>query len=189
MKRVVVYDSNILYPALLRDLLIRLAESDLIEARWTDKILDEMVRAITLNRPELVDRIKRTRSVIKQNLPDSLVSGYEYLIPKLQLPDSNDRHVLAAAIHCGASIIVTDNLKDFPDSVLSRYKIVANSPDRFLSDLLRSDPTKVIHVIGNLSANLLKPPIEFLELLDSFSKNHMPKAVEIIWEFFKLMDS
>lgn len=189
MSSKVILDSNVLYPALLRDLLILLHEAKLFHARWTDEILDEMVRSITSNRPEIANRIKRTRSVMKENLPDSLVSGHEYLIPKLQLPDPHDRHVLAAAIHCRVSIIVTDNLKDFPDRVLSKYKIIANSPDQFLSDLLQRDPTKVIRVIGDLSANLLHPPIELPESLDSFAENHIPKTTEIIWEFLNSTDS
>ena len=51
-----------------------------------------------------------------EHVPDCLVTGYEPLISGLSLPDADDRHVLAAAIHVGASLIITYNLSDFPAS-------------------------------------------------------------------------
>jgi hypothetical protein len=65
-------------------------------------------------------------------VPDCLVTGYEPLIEGLTLPDPNDRHILAAAIRCGAQIIVTLNLKDFPADVLDPYGVEAMHPDEFL---------------------------------------------------------
>ena len=114
-----------------------------------------------------------------------LVSDYEYIIPELQLPDPDDRHVLAAAIRCEAHTIVTDNLKDFPVNILSKYNIFPLSSDQFLCKLLEVDPDTIIRVLGEQSVNLVNPSIELDELLDSLSKNHVPEAVEIIWDFLK----
>lgn len=69
--------------------------------------------------------------------PKCLVSGYEARIPDLQLPDPNDRHVLAAAIEAGATVIVTFNLSDFPRFSLQPYGIRAVPPDTFLETLFR----------------------------------------------------
>lgn len=113
----VVYDACVLYPAPLRDLLMRLALTDLYRARWTDMIHDEWTRNLKRQRPDLKDEdLERTRSLMNASVRDCLVTGFQPLIPAIQLPDPDDRHVVAAAIHCGASLIVTFNLKDFPRS-------------------------------------------------------------------------
>src|SRR5687767_9319707 len=114
MAFVVIYDACVLYPAPLRDLLIRLAGKRLVQARWTEQILDECFRNIAANRPDLPEAaLRRTRELMNRALPDVLVTGYEELIDGLTLPDPNDRHVLAAAIRSGAQVIVTTNLDDF----------------------------------------------------------------------------
>ena len=75
---------------------------------------------------------------------DALVSGFEPLIETLILPDPDDRHVLAAAIHGGAQVIVTQNLKDFPSSALSRFSLRAQHPDAFLVELLHAEKLAVL---------------------------------------------
>ena len=117
-----VYDANILYPAPLRDLFIRLAQAGLVRARWTEAIHDEWVRNILKDNPALSpDRLARTRALMNEAVRDCLVTGYEDLIESLSLPDPDDRHVLAAAIRADAEVIVTFNLKDFPEGTLASY--------------------------------------------------------------------
>jgi hypothetical protein len=82
--------------------------SGLVRARWTDAIHDEWIRKVLQNRPDLTaQQLARTRELMNRAVPDCLVSGYEKLIDKLELPDPDDRHVLAAAIHARANVIVT----------------------------------------------------------------------------------
>ena len=131
MAFVVVYDACVLYPAPLRDLLLRLAANGLVRARWTEQILDECFRNILINRPDLNEAsLQRTRDLMNRAIPDVLVTGFEGLIAGLDLPDLDDRHVLAAAIRSGAQVIVTANLDDFPTEKLSPYAIEAQHPDR-----------------------------------------------------------
>jgi len=99
---VVVYDACVPYPAALRDLLIRLAASGLFQAR-----------------PDLTGKLDRTRALMEAAIPAATVSGYEPLVPTLKLPDADDRHVLAAAIRCSAQVIVTTNVRDFPEDALA----------------------------------------------------------------------
>lgn len=71
---------------------------------------------------------------------DALVTGYESLIPGLWLPDPNDRHVLAAAILARADVIVTANLRDFPEEIVGAFGIEAQHPDEFILNLLDLAP-------------------------------------------------
>lgn len=107
----VLYDACVLYPAPLRDLLMHLALTGLYRAKWTNEIHDEWIRNVLVNRKDL-DRktLEKTRLLMNSHVRDCLVEGYQKLIPMLSLPDPDDRHVLAAAIHSKCSVIVTYNL-------------------------------------------------------------------------------
>ncbi|MFI7105123.1 PIN domain-containing protein [Nonomuraea sp. NPDC050227] len=110
MTFVVVYDANVLYGNTLRDLLIRLAMTARVQARWTNGILDEMQRNLAANRPDIpAEKLDKLRRLMNSAVRDCLVEGYEPLIEGLKLPDADDRHVLAAAIKVGAKAIVTSN--------------------------------------------------------------------------------
>lgn len=94
-----IYDACVLYPAPLRDFLLRLAMTELFRARWSDHIHGEWMNGVVRNRPDIpIEQLDRTRKLMNQAVPDCLVTGYEELMDSLQLPDPNDRHVLAAAI-------------------------------------------------------------------------------------------
>ena len=86
----VIYDACVLYPAPLRDLLMRLALTDLYRARWTDMIHDEWTRNVLKQRPDLkAEDLQRTRSLMNSHVRDSLVTGFEHLIPSDELPDAD----------------------------------------------------------------------------------------------------
>ena len=96
MPFVVVYDANALYGNAQRDLLIRIAQSGLVQAKWTDQILDEMIGNLGKKRPDIPpEKLGTLRELMNQAVRDCLVTGYEPLIESLQLPDPDDRHVLA----------------------------------------------------------------------------------------------
>jgi len=114
-------DASALYPSLLRNILMRLARRDAYRAFWSARVQEEWARAILRNRPQLTpEKISRTQRLMDAEIDDANVAGYEFLIESIRLPDADDRHVLAAAIHCGAKIIVTANLRDFPASALCK---------------------------------------------------------------------
>jgi predicted nucleic acid-binding protein len=167
---VAVYDACVLYPFHLRNVLIQCAFDGLVDARWTDDIHDEWIRnlaAKTLSLP--IERLIATRDRMKAVLPEADVANYRPLVTNLELPDPDDRHVLAAAIAGKASIIVTWNLKDFPASSLRPYGITSQSPDDLLSDLHAASPDALISSVKCARHNLRKtaPSIEtFVEALE-----------------------
>lgn len=156
---VAVYDACVLFPPSLRDLLVWLSISGACRARWTDAIHEEWIRGVLANRPNVKrSSLDRCRQLMDASVPDSLIVGYEELIPTLTLPDPDDRHVLAAAIHGGADGIVTFNLKDFPSSVLDAYGIEAIHPDEFVVRLLESSPESVCFAVRSQRELLKCPP-------------------------------
>jgi len=158
-----VVDANLLYPARVRDLLIRLDLAGLYQARWTEQILDECFDNLSEDRPELpAAQLARTRDLMAVALPDAIVTDHEGLIEGLALPDPDDRHVLAAAITAEASHLVTQNLDDFPD-VPSGLVVV--SADEFVLDLANHDLDAVATVLNEQAGSLTNPPMTAMELL------------------------
>lgn len=101
-------DACVLYPPSLRDLLMRAAVAGTYEPRWTEQIHDEWIRNVLADNTNVtLAQLSRTRRLMNQTISASVVSNYEALISTLSLPDSNDRHVLAAAMKANAPLIVT----------------------------------------------------------------------------------
>jgi hypothetical protein len=165
----VIYDACVLYPAPLRDFLMRLGLSGCFRARWSRQIHEEWKSNLLLNRPQLTRaQLDRTSDLMDYAIADSVVTGHEGLISGLDLPDPNDRHVLAAAIRCGASVIVTFNLKDFPAEALFRFGIEAQHPDEFVDNLMDLNMGAVLAAAQRQRAALKSPSLgadQFLEIL------------------------
>ncbi len=185
MAFVVVYDACVLYPAPLRDLLVRIANTGIVRARWTDAILDECFRSILEQRPDLKpEALSRTRELMKQAVPDCLVTGFEALIDGLTLPDRDDRHVLAAAIRTGAQAIVTFNLADFPDDKLAPYSVDPKHPDDFVLDAINLAPDVVVKVVSDQAGALKNPPRSVGDLLDTLRDLGLVRSVARLRELF-----
>ena len=183
-----VYDANVLYPAPLRDLFIRLAQAGLVRARWTEAIHDEWVRSVLKHNPALSpDRLARTRGLMNEAVRDCLVTGYEDLIETLSLPDADDRHVLAAAIRADVEVIVTFNLKDFPAETLAGYGIEALHPDEFLESLFGSAPGPVCAAVKRQRESLRNPPKTAEELLATLEDSGLVQFVSRLRQFVELL--
>lgn len=179
------YDACVLYPAPLRDLLMQLALTNLFRARWTEQIHDEWIRNLLKKRPDLtLQQLIRTKELMNSHVRDCLVTNYEYLIPSLELPDPDDRHVLAAAIQGNADVIVTTNLSDFPSSVLSNHNIEAQHPDDFISDLLDLKPSKGLAAAKICQQRLKNPSKSFDEYLEILLKQSLTVSVSMLQELY-----
>lgn len=134
----VILDANVLIPAALRDLLLRMAEQEVISPHWSNEILDEIVR--NLHRVGVSDeQAVRLIAALDRAFPEALVTDYDVFMSLL--PEGiEDRHVLAAALCAHAPTILTQNLKHFPPELCSRYGVTAQSPDSFLLDVYRAFP-------------------------------------------------
>lgn len=181
MKYTVVYDANVLYPSVLRDVLIRVAQKGLVRARWSNLILDEVFRNLRANRPDL-DPVKldRTRQLMCAAVPDCLVLGYEKLTAAIELPDPDDRHILAAAIRAGAQTIVTANLRDFPPDTLREWDIEAKSPDAFLQDIYHIDGALTHQAVSEAAAARRNPYTTVGEIVDALDRLGLPVAASLL---------
>ncbi len=174
----VVYDACVMYPAPLRSLLMYLALSGLFRARWSDDIHEEWIRSLLKSRDDLTrHQLERVRALMDQHVPGALVTGYQALIPAIDLPDADDRHVVAAAIQTRAEAIITFNLKDFPDEVLSAYHLRAIHPDTFMADLIDLNVGAMIEAARRHRGGMKNPPFDVDEYLDCLLKQRLPETV------------
>jgi len=170
-------DANVLYPAPLRDLLLSLASEGVFTAHWTDQIHDEWMRNVLLQRPELnPERLARTRARMNLYAVGALVEGYEDRISTLVLPDPEDRHVLAAALHAGAELIVTFNLKDFPVKVLEPLGVLAQHPDIFVLERFEEGRDSVIDALRRQRERLVNPPSSALEFVETLRRQGLSRT-------------
>ena len=178
------FDANVLYPSGLRNFLMHLALTGIFRAHWSAQVHEEWIGNLLKNRPDLTRaKLERTRHLMDNALPDALVTGYEQLIDSIELPDRNDRHVLAAAIRCGASVIVTVNLRDFPKQALAEFSIEAQHPDDFVLAALEAFPELVVEAARNHRASLKNPPKTPDEYLAELDAQGLEKSAIALREF------
>ena len=157
---------------------MELATTQLFRAKWTNKIHDEWIENLLEDRPDLQpEQLARTRSLMDRSVMDCLVEGYDSLIPVFDLPDPNDRHVLAAAVHTGADAIVTFNLRDFPESEVGKYDVEVLHPDDFIHHQFGLHAPAVIISAQRCRARLNNPPRTAEEYLAKLAEQSLPKTV------------
>jgi predicted nucleic acid-binding protein len=170
VKFTAVLDTNVIYPVIIRDLLFWFAYYDLYTPKWSHHIFDEWKEVMQRKGVSPEEAEKRVR---KANLafPDALVQNYEGLIELLNLPDEKDRHVLAAAIKTNAHIIVSNNIKDFPEEVPDNYGLKIKTPDDFLTDIIDLNTEIAIEAFKEMVLNKKNPDWDEYEVLDSLRRN------------------
>lgn len=173
-----ILDANVLYPQLVRDLLLSLAACGLYHARWSVDINNEWTRSFAAKMPASADKIPAIVAAMAAVIPDSQVTGYQPLIAGLELPDSDDRHVLAAAIAGHVDCIVTFNLKDFPTAVLSRHDIEALHPDEFIMNQLQLHQLTALTAVKEMRARWKNPACSAEQLLELLELRGLPHTAE-----------
>lgn len=178
MPFIVLYDANALYPNSQRDLLIRIARAGLVQAKWSQQVVEETVRALARNLPNKPkESLERLAGLINESVPDCLVTGYEPLIEGLKLPDPDDRHVLAAAIKAGAQVIVTANLKDFPADDLRPWNVEAKSPDDFVLDQIHINDKVVFACVQQIADSRKRRPASVRDVLGELERSGLVQSV------------
>ena len=173
-----LFDANVLFPAPLRDLLLQLATTKLFRARWSNAIHEEWIRTAKKIRPEVpTTNWNELRRLMDAHAEDCLVTDFEPLIEALSLPDPDDRHVLAAAIKGRADVIVTFNLRHFPEVDLNTYDLTAQHPDVFIRHLIDLEPDAVVESVQMVRARLKSPPLSVDQYLNTLLRQGLIETV------------
>lgn len=169
-REVALLDANLFVPTWMIDVLLCFAEAHLYDPVWSERIMDEARAAMMRVRGMSESDAWRATALMDRAFPFASVSGWEELTGGVDLPDPDDRHVVAAARRAGASVIVTLNLKDFPANVIGRYGLRAESPDVFLSRVYDADPVKALTVMRGLVSSKKRPPRTMLEEIEGLER-------------------
>lgn len=177
-------DACVLYPAPLRDLLLSLAAAGIYRAKWSQQIHDEWISRLLANRPDLdPERLRTTCTRMNVAVPDSLVTGYEDLIESLELPDPDDRHVLAVAIRSDADAIITFNQRDFCENELQKYDLYTEHPDEFVSNMITIYTPRVISAVREMRGRLRNPPKDVDDFLATLHQQGLPQTVSKLSDY------
>ena len=169
-------DACVLVPVALADIFLRLAEAELYRPLWSERILSEMVAAIGAIHPGIpLNAIERRAHAMQRAFEDSTVHNWEPLEDSIELPDLDDRHVVAAAIVGRADVIVTKNLKDCPRDYLATLHLDVMDPDEFLLDHLDLAPKNVVTILNEQSLATRSPSRTPRELLDILARSGAPR--------------
>ncbi len=164
-----VLDTNVIYPVIIRDLLLWFAHYDLYTPKWSQHIIDEwqsVMERKNVAKEEAEKRVQKVNDAFK----DALVQNYDGLVDSLQLPDEKDRHVLAAAIKINADIIVTNNIKDFPADYLETFGLTAKTADDFLTDIIDLNQDEAIAAFKEMVLNKKNPAVDEFQVLEQLRK-------------------
>ena len=180
--KIVLLDASVLYSAPLRDLLMHAALLGLFHAKWSEKIHEEWINAVLRQRPDLRrGQLERTRELMNRAVLDATVEGYDDEMAAVgALPDPDDVHVAAAAIKAEAEIILTFNLKHFPEGALSPHGLSAVHPDRFLGELLSQEPEPMLQALRAHRASLRNPLRSQAQYLETLQEQRLTRFVEAI---------
>lgn len=164
----------------LADTLLTAAAQRLFQLRWTAELLQE-VRETMLKHQFPTAAVDRRLHAMQRAFRNAEVTDYQHLIAQIQLPDPDDRHVVAAAIRAEAGVIVTANLQDFPSAVLAAHGIRVLSPDDFLTELAGAFPQPMLALVQQQAAALRRPPLSFAALVDILGA-HAPRFSAVLRE-------
>lgn len=170
----IIFDTCVLYPTVLRKILLGVAKEGLYKPVWSTQILNEWIHVTRKKNPIGQDTILAQIALLKFQWPNSLVKDYDFDIRSLWLPDENDVHVLASAISSDAEAILTLNRKDFPKKILKDYGIVRYSPDEMLMSLWIDNSEIISRVVENEFESAKQNLERKLTLRGVLKKSYLP---------------
>ena len=179
-------DACTLASALKRNLLLTLAEAEFFRVRWSEPVLAETQTAIqnffeNKGEEDAAARAVRARTSMETAFEEAMVSDFEKFLSVCEgLPDPNDAHVVAAAVKTQAAMIVTDNLKHFPQSVLGRLNIEARSADAFIADTIALDPGRAVAAIRQMRERFSRPELTPEVLLLRMESVGLTETVDVL---------
>ncbi|MGK6309821.1 PIN domain-containing protein [Variovorax sp. DT-64] len=169
-----ILDANVLFAKLQCDALLSLAYAGLYAAKWSADIEREWMASRLAKYPGTEEVIAEKARQMCEAIPDCMVLGYEKFIDSLDMPDPDDRHVLAAAIVGHADAIVTNNVKDFPVGLLDQHCIEVQTPDVFIVNQITLHQPMALAALRQMRLRWNNPKHTPESLIELFEKRGMP---------------
>ena len=176
----VLIDACVLYPTVMREVVLGVAEAGLFEPRWSTRILEEWARAARKIGPEGETIARGEIAAIEARFPRASVNIPQGIEARLWLPDPNDIHVFAAAVGCSADAIMTMNAKDFPRSELADQGLERVDPDGFLVGMSVAHPDIVQGVGDSVLAEARRLSGEAWEMRKLMRKARLPRLGKLL---------
>lgn len=174
-----ILDACVLYPIVLRDILLWFASHKLYAPLWSEEAIKEWENVMKRQGFEENAIAKQVHSVVN-GFPNAMVTHYTKIIPSLELPDENDRHIMAAAIKVNANVIVTSNLKDFPSDYLREFGLTAKSPDDFLVDIIDLNNKVALEAFRMMVLHKRNPDLDEFEVLALLRNNNLNQIADYL---------
>lgn len=172
-------DANILVDAQIRDVFLTIAEARLVDLRWSEDVLDETRRVLADRRGIDSARIDYLISKMAAAFPLSTVGVANITPLPVALPDTDDLHVLAAAVSAGCDLLVTNNLRDFPEEIVAPLGLSVLNADAAIVLLAQSFPSHIPSIIRRLVTELRRPPVTVQEFVDRLAQR-APTAAQAL---------
>ena len=180
----VLIDACVLYPTVMREIVLGVARLGRFSPIWSPRILEEWARAAAKSGPEMEAVARGEIAVLRAAWPKAEVAPDLARAAKMVLPDPNDVHVLAAAVGAGAKEIMTLNIKDFPTRTLAQYGIVRRDPDTFLIEQYHADPEGVAAQVEAVRATAERLSGEAQPVRPLLKRARLPRLGKALGEKF-----
>jgi len=172
----------------MTELILELSLAGQFRVRWSEEINQEWIRNAKKHFPNLtIEQLEDRKNDMDLAFPKASVTGYEDLISGLSLPDEDDRHVLAAAIVGRCDVIVTHNIKDFPEATLKPYGIEVQNPDEFLCYQYTLNELLFLRCAKTVRSRLVKPAISPEVYIDKLRKLRLEGVASKLENAIKLI--
>lgn len=173
-------DANVFVTTWTLDVILSLADEKLLEPHWTDEVLAEAERAIRRVHSDETDRPRRQIEIYNSAFPLAMVKIEEGDLKGIELPDPGDCHIVAGAMASDCKVIVTYNLKDFPESALAAKSVRAIHPDDFIMGIAEEDSDAVYDAVCRLVESKRRPPRTIDEELAGLRANKLNRLDDFI---------
>lgn len=175
-------DSSVLIEPVRRNMLLSLAEAELFRPRWSVHILKQTQDGIE---NEINDHEKsvKHRESIDFAFKEGTVTGFEDIEIGLKLPNQSDNHVLAAAIATYASVIVTENPKNFPSKFHTFKNIEAMSADSFIANSVELVPLVSLNALRRMRLRFGRPSMNADKFIDTISSRNLTETATILSKY------
>ena len=173
-------DTCVLFPTVMRTILLEAVKLNHDSAFWSEKILSEW--AASAKKVGEFGQLQADSeiSILRTNWPNSVISFSFELEESLYLPDLNDRHVLAAAIAGKCDAIITLNKKDFPRQILDQYGLIRLDPDHVILEYLKDDAYIIIEIVQDLLREASKKFDEEWTIRQLLRKARLPRTAKAL---------